>query len=95
MASGAKLIEFNGGQKITQMYQCVITVTALCKCGNPEPLTVVMMVGVPLKAFCPRCETQFVVAHINFNIETGEPLTIALLEESKTIVTPPPGLKVQ
>jgi hypothetical protein len=43
----------------------------LCNCGFPVPLMVPFVGGDSLNTKCPKCETEFVCARVNYDAQQG------------------------
>ena len=85
-----RLIEFpnQGSQPNIHSFWAGVAIT--CGCGkNPDPIIVHFLPGVPLKAFCGVCRTEFVLARISFDFQAQkDPLNVAVAAMEPTIVTP-------
>jgi hypothetical protein len=84
------LLEFPQQGIVPNVHSFHATATITCSCGgNPDPIVVHFLPGVPLKAFCKACRTEFVVARIKFDAmqKDGE-LQVAVGAIEPKIATP-------
>lgn len=73
-------------QTVIHSASCQLVIT--CRCGNPTPLMVHFIPGVPVTAFCPGCQMKFKLGRFIYDIEKGEQVNVGVVEMMPTIVAP-------
>ena len=73
----------------TKIHSASVQLVVSCKCGNPTPIMVHFIPGVPLTAFCPQCQVKFKLGRFLYDVEKGtDELHVGVVEMVPTIVQP-------